>query len=537
MAAKDLETEREGTEPRAKLTCSICLNAYKEPKVLPCCHTFCRTCLEGLAAKTEGKFKCPECRTEHDIPDRGVECFLTDFSLGREVESKESGGKEAVCGECEGGERAVAYCHDCEAFVCEGCKLSLHKAKRYRNHFIQSLSEEISYTREQGTSDLACPHHPPEKQQAYCKTCQCLVCIHCVVEKHQEHKLGPIDDKTRREVEGNLTKQKEQAEAQKTNFEQHMRHIESVEQLVSGRPEKVKQAINTAIDANIELLESRRKTLLEKVESRHEADMKNIWSQKEHVAMVTAGLKSALSFSERVLQCSSNPELLSLAPQASSRLGELHSLTWEPGELNHIKKTSIHFTCEELSPSLRTFGSLQETLMETTESIEGLALKMDLGRSVELEIVEKDAQGSVVWSTHTSCDVTVEYGRKRKVKHIQPRLSPQGRWMVTFTPVCGGSHRVSVCRSFYRKCSAETVVTGLPPVGCEVVRGPDYSYKGDHDEPFTIEEHYNPPTRSNSSDKLFSIGITTKKAEEDVVYLMQWGDNGGEYDVELVADW
>ena len=109
--------------------------------------------------------------------------------------------------------------------------------------------------------------------------------------------------------------------------------------------------------------------------------------------------------------------------------------------------------------------------------------------------------------------------------------------MVTFTSLCGGSHRVSVCRSLYRKCSSETVVTGLPLVGGKVVHGPDYSYKDDDDEPFTIEEHYNPPTRSNSSDKLFSIGIKTKKAEEDVVYLMQWGDNGGEYDVELVADW
>ena len=225
-----------------------------------------------------------------------MEGFLTDFSLVGDFASKQSGGKEAVCGECEGGERAVAYCHDCEVFICEGCKLSLHKAKRYRNHVIQSLSEEVSYTRDHGqdTSDFACPCHPPEKQQAYCQTCQCLVCIHCVVEKHQEHKLGPTDDKTRKEVEGNLTKQREQAEAQMTSFEQHMRHIESVEQLVSGRPENMKQAINTAIDANIELLESHRKTLLEKVESRHEADMKNIWSQKEHVAMVTAGLKSAL---------------------------------------------------------------------------------------------------------------------------------------------------------------------------------------------------------------------------------------------------
>ena len=298
MAEKPETCRSEGTESRAKLTCSICLDAYKEPKVLPCCHTFCRTCLEGLAAKTEGKFKCPECRTQHDMPDRGVEGFLTDFSLVGEVESKESGGEAPLCGECEGGERAVAYCYDCEAFVCEGCKLSLHKAKRYRNHFIQSLSEDLNEPLEsyKEVTSLACPRHPPEKQQAYCQTCQCLVCIHCVVEKHQKHKLGPIDDKTRREVERKLREEREQADKKLISFEQHMRHIESVEQLVSNRPEKVKQAINATVDANIALLESRRKTLLEKVESRHETDMKNIWSQKEYVAMVTLGLKSALSF-------------------------------------------------------------------------------------------------------------------------------------------------------------------------------------------------------------------------------------------------
>ena len=167
--------------------------------------------------------------------------------------------------------------------------------------------------------------------------------------------------------------------------------------------------------------------------------------------------------------------------------------------------------------------------METTESIEGLALKMDLGRSVELEIVEKDAQGSVVWSTHTSCYVMVEYGRKRRVNCLQPRLSPQGRWMVTFTPVCGGSHRVSVCRSLYRKCSAETVVTGLPPVGCKVVRGPDFNY-GDEYEPLTIEKHVIPPHTSLGTS--CSIEVKTEKG----IYLMQWGDNGGKYDVELQVD-
>lgn len=31
-----------------ELECAVCLEQYKEPKVLPCLHSFCKKCLEGL---------------------------------------------------------------------------------------------------------------------------------------------------------------------------------------------------------------------------------------------------------------------------------------------------------------------------------------------------------------------------------------------------------------------------------------------------------------------------------------------------------
>ena len=37
------------------LRCSICLETFKEPKVLPCCHTFCKECLSKLPVTKKSK--------------------------------------------------------------------------------------------------------------------------------------------------------------------------------------------------------------------------------------------------------------------------------------------------------------------------------------------------------------------------------------------------------------------------------------------------------------------------------------------------
>ncbi|XP_070205979.1 uncharacterized protein [Littorina saxatilis] len=49
------------------LTCNICLEGYKQPKQLPCLHTFCRDCLSRYIAQTVGQsgvlsVPCPLCR-------------------------------------------------------------------------------------------------------------------------------------------------------------------------------------------------------------------------------------------------------------------------------------------------------------------------------------------------------------------------------------------------------------------------------------------------------------------------------------------
>ncbi|XGW26648.1 hypothetical protein V3C99_007338 [Haemonchus contortus] len=71
------------------LTCCICILPYRQPKVLPCQHTFCLSCLEMCMKfhiiSQSGKLKCPLCRAEHSVPSGGVQAFPT--SDNEEVQS------------------------------------------------------------------------------------------------------------------------------------------------------------------------------------------------------------------------------------------------------------------------------------------------------------------------------------------------------------------------------------------------------------------------------------------------------------------
>lgn len=58
------------------ITCCICLERYRNPRVLPCHHTYCAECLSGM-----NNSNCPECRAKFTVPEYGVEELPTCLTL------------------------------------------------------------------------------------------------------------------------------------------------------------------------------------------------------------------------------------------------------------------------------------------------------------------------------------------------------------------------------------------------------------------------------------------------------------------------
>ena len=107
-------------------TCTICLDRLNEPKLLPCFHTYCKACLEGLLRRSpeDKQITCPQCHSIHSLPNGGVGGFSDDRVLENALDFhsfKESQEKSVSlpCSMCTEDDPAIAHCSTCSKFLCE----------------------------------------------------------------------------------------------------------------------------------------------------------------------------------------------------------------------------------------------------------------------------------------------------------------------------------------------------------------------------------------------------------------------------------
>ncbi|KAM7413009.1 hypothetical protein PAMA_020409 [Pampus argenteus] len=77
------------------LTCSVCYSLFSDPRVLPCSHTFCKSCLDNLLQVSTNysiwrplrlPLKCPNCRSVVELPPMGVDALPTNVCLRAIIE-------------------------------------------------------------------------------------------------------------------------------------------------------------------------------------------------------------------------------------------------------------------------------------------------------------------------------------------------------------------------------------------------------------------------------------------------------------------
>ena len=195
LMAASLTVSRSIIEIQNLLVCDTCTKTIKEPKVLPCSHSFCKACLEKLTTQEnvdgEGKtFACPTCMSSvtlkanenvTGLPDNEfIVKLLTAVGPDRKQEA-------SVCSypRCKN-KLSIAICMECEMLLCHECYTCHEYWPTMQNHATLSISEIINRDEQQeiGAETLSCTQHKDAIPKFYCETCEQLICMKCVASVH-----------------------------------------------------------------------------------------------------------------------------------------------------------------------------------------------------------------------------------------------------------------------------------------------------------------------------------------------------------------
>ena len=297
------------TDVSLSLKCSVCLELYTDPRVLPCLHTFCLHCLEPLVKNN--RLTCPQCRGEHSIPKDGVSMYPVDLSLLPELgEAKE---EKKICGSCTSGDVAVGYCTDCGVFLCEWCRDTCHKRNKvFLSHTLVSLEDAPGFPSSTREQHSYCDMHTDHKLEVYCRSCTAVVCSMCMLEStHKNHKYDFIK-KVSEELMAKIKKSTESLEIKKNELKRYLIFVEALERAVNSRRYQLESEINKSYDHCISILQKKKEQMLSEVDATFTQGNKKIWSAKNDIESLSLQLKSCRSFS---LRYQKQGHLLSLTSQ------------------------------------------------------------------------------------------------------------------------------------------------------------------------------------------------------------------------------
>ena len=319
-----------------QLTCPVCLDHYTNPKTLPCLHSFCQDCLEGLPLDKKNEtyyLSCPTCRHCTDLPEEGAGAFPVAFTLNnlKEIYSlmkKVSDPQQVTCDNCTT-TNATGYCKDCNKFFCTECDGVHKKWGPTSNHKLTSLDEVTASV--SSTSQLLAPAKPEaaltcsthnKKMKLYCETCDSVICRDCTVRTHKDHEYDLVSasyTKHCQELEGSLNPVKGKIEG----FKKVLSALAEREGEIRERGEGVLEEIHEMVEEMMNVLRESERKLTEQAKRVTDAKLKVLSEQMKSAEMSLSVLEDVEDYVEQSLKTGSPQQVLRSKKQMMERMSEV----------------------------------------------------------------------------------------------------------------------------------------------------------------------------------------------------------------------
>ncbi|XP_059819478.1 tripartite motif-containing protein 2-like isoform X1 [Hypanus sabinus] len=384
------------------LVCSICLDRYNNPKVLPCLHTFCERCLQNYIPPQSLSLSCPVCRQTSILPEKGVAALQNNFFISNLMEVLQ---RDPSCNREEASMKATVGA------------VSGHS--------------------------LSCPNHEGKVMEFYCGPCETAMCGECTEGEHREHRTVPLKDV----VEQHKAALHKQLDTIKSRLPQLNAAIELIDgicrQLTVNKDEAVGQVSRTFEELE-QTLQQRKAGLVQGLESVCSSKQEVLRRQLQQLIQGREQIRSSSEFTEQALSQGTEAEVLLVKKQMNETLRELaeQEFPLHPQENEHLECV---VETEAVRRSLQNLGALLTTsavARQTVASGEGLRNTV-VGQPTTVTITTKDKDGELVktGSADVRAQITAPDSSTAEGEIVDNR---NGTYDLLYTLRSEGDHTLSI---------------------------------------------------------------------------------------------
>ena len=313
--------------------CPLCSETVKEPKTLPCLHSFCLNCLDKHAGharrRRKEKLKCPVCLTEFNVPKGDTfSDFPTSFHLNRLVDVlaiNDSDADMQTCSSCDDSSAVTSYCFVCQSFLCAACFDAHQRLRATRGHrsiLFEKLQaqdvEELMHRPAMCTQK----YHQNEALEYYCQGCKVCVCVKCGLVNHNGHALVDIEGAAG-ECRNQITEVVGKAKAQVSVLERRVsRQTEFMNKSIAQMYD-AQAKVSETVDELVRILREHEVAMKTKLRQLVETQQRNHKGQLEVFQSAISQLKNCIEQGEGIVQRNFPVEILQTEQSIIGRAKEL----------------------------------------------------------------------------------------------------------------------------------------------------------------------------------------------------------------------
>ena len=326
--ARSLETDPI-SQLEENLECTVCLERLNDPRTLPCCHSFCKVCLEGVVKTCRDKaprdrpireIPCPHCRTTFVLdPDKQVADMPRNHFICNMVQAMAvlDRGIGVPCSHSCSQSYSVARCVTCEKFLCREC-LAIHNSYRGHNGHSVLTMEELSKpeNRKKIQDQMYCNEHSGMILKVYCETCDQLICRDCMDFKHVKpsHSCVLVKDVANKYKELLHSNNKSMDDAL-TKGNVFLKHLTLQTERLHQEAKNIKSQITQKNDAVLKMvsqaLNQKTKSLLDKVDHIYQLEQEKLKRQTEETKSYVQKIKTSVQLSKTLVDQGTDEEIIS----------------------------------------------------------------------------------------------------------------------------------------------------------------------------------------------------------------------------------